>query len=144
MKSIWDKQRAFMLACDMKAPTIIDNTVDENTTLWIKLINEEFQELMEAIEDGKTLSFDGCFSDEDLEAISSEAIDLVYVVSGLLNSLGIDGGRVFDAIHDANMRKVGDDGKVHRRESDGKILKPRDWIPADIGYTLAKQPDRES
>ncbi len=67
--------------------------------------------------------------------IASELADLMVVVYGTASVLGIELDDVFREIMRANMRKIGDDGRVRRRE-DGKILKPDGWYPADIGSVL--------
>ncbi len=35
----------------------------------------------------------------------------------------------FRRVHESNMSKIWDDGKVHYRESDGKVLKPPSYVP---------------
>lgn len=132
-KSIFEKQKEFMVACDQSIEPL-DPIVEENFKnynewyLWMKLINEEHAELIEA-----ALRFNdwsGPNTDMDV-ALVSEAIDLIYVTCGLLNNMGVDGQAVFDAIHNANMAKVGPDGKVVKNK-DGKVLKPEGWTKADI------------
>ena len=117
--SVFSDQKKFMEACDMKIldePRIDPDVVN----LWYELIHEEYEELMEAVE-GKPIT-----------NIAQESIDLIYVVCGLLNGLGVDGQAVWNEVQAANMRKVNPEtGKVTKR-SDGKILKPDGWVPADI------------
>lgn len=99
----------------------------EEWYLWLKLINEEHAELVEA-----ALKYnDWTLSGNTDVGLVSEAIDLIYVTSGLLNNMGVDGQKVFDAIHAANMAKVGSDGRVIKN-ADGKVLKPAGWKPANI------------
>lgn len=86
--------------------------------LRLKLIEEEYQEFMEALDWG-----DDVF-------IAKEAADLVYVVVGTLISRGIPFNDVFAALQQSNMTKVGPDGSVVKRE-DGKILKGPDFKPAE-------------
>lgn len=45
---------------------------------------------------------------------------------------------VFNEVHKANMTKIHPDGTVHRRESDGKILKPEGWKEPDVVAVVKK------
>ena len=64
--------------------------------------------------------------------------DTDYIVEGTRLEFGIDGEPIADAIHKANMAKVGPDGWIVRR-TDGKVLKPEGWTPPDIEGELKKQ-----
>ena len=131
-KNIFEKQKDFMVACDQSVgPTsLFEDDEEQNYQewyLWMKLINEEHAELVEA-----ALKYNDWSIDYTADvALVSEAIDLIYVTCGLLNNMGVDGQKVFDAIHNANMAKVGEDGKVIKNK-DGKVLKPKGWKPANI------------
>lgn len=130
--NIFEKQKEFMLACSQSVDPL-DDVEDEFNNynewyMWVKLINEEHAELSEAILHYNDWANDSAYATAD---IASEAIDLIYVTCGLLNNMGIDGMKVFNAIHKANMDKVGKDGKVLKNK-DGKVLKPEGWKPADI------------
>ena len=54
-------------------------------------------------------------------------IDLMYFALGALVEMGVKPENLFDIVHEANMSKLWSDGKVHRRESDGKVIKPPEW-----------------
>jgi predicted HAD superfamily Cof-like phosphohydrolase len=101
------------------SPTIVDEQTRE---LRIKLIQEEFEELKEALTHG------------DLESISKEIADLLYVVYGTAVSHGIDMDPVFREVHRSNMSKVGG----YKRE-DGKWVKPTTYSPACIEPILSEQ-----
>ncbi len=92
------------------------------TTLRNRLIQEEFEELQEAMQ-GK-----------DLPAIAKELADLLYVVYGTAVSLGIDMDPVFKEVHRSNMSKVGG----YKRE-DGKWVKPPTYSPASLDEIIRKQ-----
>ncbi len=87
-----------------------------------RLIREEAEEVVTALESGSVAE------------IASELADLLYVTYGTAVSLGIDIRPVFDAVHRANMAKVGGG-----RRADGKVLKPPGWRPADIASVIAAQ-----
>jgi len=101
------------------SPTVVDEQTRE---LRIRLIQEEFEELKEALVRG------------DLESISKELADLLYVVYGTAVSHGIDLDPVFREVHRSNMSKVGG----YKRE-DGKWVKPATYSPACIEPILAEQ-----
>ena len=63
----------------------------------------------------------------DIYGQADAMIDLIYFALGTLVEMGVKPGEIFDVVHEANMAKRWSDGKAHRRESDGKILKPPDW-----------------
>lgn len=72
----------------------------------------------------------------DLAAMAQENADVRVITHGT----DLYGGfppSVFSEVMAANMRKVGPDGKVHRR-SDGKVIKPPGFRPADVAAVLAR------
>jgi predicted HAD superfamily Cof-like phosphohydrolase len=95
---------------------------EETKRLRIRLIEEEFDELKEAMAGG------------DLAAVAKEMADLLYVVYGTAVSYGIDMDPVFREVHRSNMSKVGG----YKRE-DGKWVKPATYSPAHIEPILAEQ-----
>lgn len=100
---------------------------DEATqTLRTRLIEEEFQELQEAMHN------------KDLPNMAKELADLLYVVYGTAVSLGIDMEPVFKEVHRSNMSKVGG----YKRE-DGKWVKPPTYSPADIQPIIKNQSTTE-
>ena len=94
-------------------------------TLRTRLIQEEFEELCEAMEA------------QDLPAIAKELADLLYVVYGTAVSCGIDMEPVFKEVHRSNMSKVGG----YKRE-DGKWVKPATYSPARLEPILESQSSR--
>lgn len=55
-------------------------------------------------------------------------IDSIYFAIGGLADLGVDPQPLWDIVHAANMAKIWPDGSVRRREGDGKIVKPSNWV----------------
>lgn len=100
-------------------PTVADQRTRE---LRVKLIQEEFDELREAL------------ATEDLSSIAKEMADLLYVVYGTAVSYGIDMDPIFQEVHRSNMSKVGG----YKRE-DGKWVKPPTYSPAHIEPILEEQ-----
>ena len=96
---------------------------DEATrSLRVRLIQEEFDELQEAL------------SQRDTVSVAKELADLLYVVYGTAVSCGIDMEPVFREVHRSNMSKVGG----HKR-ADGKWVKPATYSPARLESILVAQ-----
>lgn len=95
-----------------------------NLDLRQKLITEEFNELMGAIEDSNWSP-----SNKDLKAnLVKEMADLLYVIYGTAVVLGVDLQEAFDRVHESNMSKLGPDGKPVYR-ADGKVMKGPNYKP---------------
>ena len=90
-----------------------------------KLIEEEFIELKDALDD------------KDVLQICKEGADLLYVVLGTMVSYGIPITEVFREVHASNMSKLGDNGKPIYRK-DGKVLKGPNYREADIQKVLSE------
>jgi predicted HAD superfamily Cof-like phosphohydrolase len=100
-------------------PTIPD---EATSRLRVRLIQEEFDELQEALNQRETV------------AVAKELADLLYVVYGTAVSCGIDMEPVFREVHRSNMSKVGG----HKR-ADGKWVKPASYSPACLEPILTAQ-----
>ena len=109
-------QEKFMRACDQS----VDQFNEKQYAMYINLINEEHQELLEA-----TLSEDKV---EQLDAL----IDILVVTIGAIHSMGADGEGAWKEVMNTNFAKIDKDtGKVRKRE-DGKVLKPLGWKPPEL------------
>lgn len=96
---------------------------DEKTeTLRVRLIQEEFDELKEAVEA------------RHLPHVAKELADLLYVVYGTAVSYGIDVEPVFQEVQRSNMSKGGGYSRA-----DGKWVKPPTYSPANVEPILARQ-----
>ena len=91
----------------------------EDSSLPLKLIKEEFKELIEAVEE------------KDTPDIKKELVDLVYVCVSMSVRYGWDLSVMFNLVHNSNMTKLDDDNKPIYRE-DGKILKSNNYLPVDL------------
>lgn len=69
-------------------------------------------------------------SAEDLVDQADAIADIIYLALGTAVELGIDIAPIVDIVHEANMRKLGPDGKPIYRP-DGKIGKPEGWVPPE-------------
>ena len=109
-------QEKFMRACDQT----VDSFNELQYAMYIKLIDEEHQELLEA-----TLSDDRV---EQLDAL----IDILVVTIGAIHSAGYDAEGAWKEVMMTNFAKIDrDTGKVRKRE-DGKVLKPVGWVPPNL------------
>jgi len=91
-----------------------------------KLIEEEFQEVADAMDNVEYDPYPGCEAD-----LLKELADLVYVVYGTAVSLGMDLDTAVERVHQSNMSKLGEDGKPIYRE-DGKCLKGQNYLPPNL------------
>ena len=115
-------QEKFMRACDQS----VDRFDEKKYTMYVNLINEEHQELLEA-----TLTDDRV---EQLDAL----IDILVVTIGAIHSMGADAEGAWKEVMRTNFSKVDiKTGKVRKRE-DGKVLKPIGWTAPNLGPFIKK------
>jgi len=109
-------QEKFMRACDQS----VDKFNELQYAMYIKLINEEHQELLEA-----TLLDDQV---EQLDAL----VDILVVTIGAIHSAGFNAEGAWKEVMKTNFAKVDHEtGKVRKRE-DVKVLKPTGWTPPNL------------
>lgn len=115
-------QEKFMTACDQ---SVTDFNSDQ-FKLYIKLIEEEYKELVEAVNNTD--------NKEALDAL----VDILVVTIGAIHSMGADGEGAWKEVMRTNFAKIDKEtGKVRKRE-DGKVLKPVGWRPPELGQFLTK------
>jgi predicted HAD superfamily Cof-like phosphohydrolase len=116
-------QEKFMRACDQS----VEGINVEQFKLYLKLINEESQELIDAVTNN-----DGV---ETLDAL----IDILVVTIGAIHSLGGDAEGAWKEVMKTNFAKIDHEtGKVRKRE-DGKVLKPMGWKAPELEPFLTKK-----
>ena len=116
MTNPFKDQEKFMRACDQS----VDKFDEKQYSMYIKLIDEEHQELLEA-----TLAEDPV---EQLDAL----VDILVVTIGAIHSMGADGEGAWNEVMRTNFAKIDPEtGKVRKRE-DGKVLKPEGWKPPNL------------
>ena len=115
-------QEKFMRACDQS----VDAINESQYAMYIKLIDEEHRELLEA-----TLSEDRV---EQLDAL----IDILVVTIGAIHSFGADAEGAWKEVMKTNFAKIDrETGKVRKRD-DGKVLKPQGWTAPNLKPFLKK------
>lgn len=115
-------QEKFMRACDQS----VEGFNQEQFKLYYDLISEEFTELNAA-----------CLSDDRVEQLDA-LIDILVVTIGAIHSAGFDAEGAWKEVMRSNFAKIGEDGKVRKRE-DGKVLKPLGWEPPNLKPFVEKQ-----
>lgn len=134
--------RDFMLAFEQTVrDTPTTNITDAERLLRARLIVEEAVEFAEAMgctirpaPDGtitaKTVQVDlDPTKGIDLVEAADAIADITVVNKGSGHALGVPQDAVFEVVHGTNMAKLGPDGRVLRRPSDGKVCKPEGWEP---------------
>lgn len=112
-------QEKFMRACDQT----VGQVNYPQKTLYISLIEEEFNELKSAESEV-----------EELDAL----IDILVVTIGAIHSMGANAEGAWKEVMRTNFAKIDKEtGKVRKRE-DGKVLKPLGWTPPELNKFVAK------
>jgi predicted HAD superfamily Cof-like phosphohydrolase len=115
-------QEKFMRACDQS----VDGFDEKQFAMYVNLISEEYQELLEAT-----------LSDDQVETLDA-LIDILVVTIGAIHSAGWDAEGAWKEVMATNFAKIDSDtGKVRKRE-DGKVLKPQGWEPPNLKPFLKK------
>jgi predicted HAD superfamily Cof-like phosphohydrolase len=109
----------FMTAAGQSVPPFNANRSDQSD-LYMKLIQEEYTELMdaEAVSDDAEIC-DACF-------------DLMWVIVGYMKSRGWDCENIWDEGAQSNLSKIDPVTLKVKKREDGKILKPEGWKPPDF------------
>ncbi len=109
----------FMTAAGQSVPPFNANRSDQSD-LYMKLIQEEYTELMdaEAVSDDAEIC-DACF-------------DLMWVIVGYMKSRGWDCENIWDEGAQSNLSKIDPVTMRVKKREDGKILKPEGWKPPDF------------
>ena len=120
------QMREFTMAYKDDLPTRPQYMTAEDIAFIREMVNDELDELMAA----QTVT-------EQADAL----VDVIYYICDCAVRNGINLDPIFDIVHNANMQKVVN-GKVIRREEDGKILKPEGW--EDPTLKLEKEMTRQA
>jgi predicted HAD superfamily Cof-like phosphohydrolase len=115
----------FMEAADQNIVQSCGKTFDPKDPqieLYMKLVQEEFDETLDAYSKGDTVE------------LADGLADMVWVIMGLASSVGIPFDDVWEEVKASNMSKVVD-GKLLKRE-DGKVMKPDTYFKPDLNAVL--------
>ena len=123
MSNVFRDQAKFMNACGQT----VGNRNQEQYVMYVKLINEEVEELRQAVLEGDLI--------EQLDAL----IDIMVVTVGAVQSLGADGEGAWKEVMSTNFAKIDSlTGRVRKRE-DGKVLKPVGWQPPNLSKYINRE-----
>ncbi len=119
MKKNFEKVKLFMETFGQeikKKPKLATEKIND---LRVSLINEEFNELKNAIKQ------------KDLLEVADALTDILYVTYGAGHAFGIDLDRCFEEVQNSNMSKLGDDRKPIYNE-EGKVMKGPKYFKPDL------------
>ena len=121
--SNFNKVKTFMETFDQEVKVKPSFSTDKVNKLRYDLINEELEELKEAMEN------------KDLLEVADALTDILYVTYGAGHAFGIDLDECFDEVHRSNMTKLGEDGRPLYRK-DGKVMKGPNYEEPDLSQFL--------
>ena len=123
MSNVFRDQAKFMNACGQT----VGNRNQDQFDLYLKLIQEEVEELQTAVDNNDRV--------EQLDAL----IDILVVTVGAVQSLGVDGEGAWKEVMSTNFAKIDSlTGRVRKRE-DGKVLKPTGWRPPELSKYINQE-----
>ena len=96
---------------------------DKITSLRYDLINEELEELKEAIDK------------KDIKEVADALTDILYVTYGAGHAFGINLDKCFEEVQNSNMSKLGADGKPIYNEY-GKVMKGPNYFKPNLNKLI--------
>ena len=115
----FEKVGMFMKTFNQDVKNSSSLSTDKINTLRISLINEELEELKQAI------------SEKNLIEVADALTDILYVTYGAGHAFGINLDNCFEEVQKSNMSKLGKDGKPIFNDS-GKVMKGPDYFKPDL------------
>ena len=120
----FEKVKIFMKAFGQEVKEKAEFPSDKITSLRRDLINEELQELQEAIRK------------KDIKEVADALTDILYVTYGAGHAFGIDLDKCFLEVQKSNMSKLGEDGKPIYNDK-GKVMKGPNYFKPDLNKFVA-------
>ena len=158
VREFYEKYQQEQFLADDGAVASLEDMGDDRVDLRMKLIAEEFFELIDAVYNDQAAyelesTWNNLFSDgvmderrNDVVAAADATGDLRYVIEGFDLEAGIPAEKVFDEIHSSNLSKLGKDGfpiiSDGTLKPKGKILKGEDFFEPDLKAVIeGREPD---
>lgn len=158
VREFYEKYQQERFLADDDATASLEDMGDDRVDLRMKLIAEEFFELIAAVYNDQAAyelesAWNGLFSDgvtderrNDVIAAADATGDLRYVIEGFDLEAGIPAEKVFDEIHSSNLSKLGKDGfpiiSDGTLKPKGKILKGENFFEPDLKAVIeGREPD---
>tara|TARA_B100001029_G_C14928607_1_gene376268 strand:- start:142 stop:513 length:372 start_codon:yes stop_codon:yes gene_type:complete len=115
----FEKVGLFMKTFGQEVKTKPGLSSDKINNLRISLINEELEELEDAIKK------------KDLKETIDALTDILYVTYGAGHAFGVNLDQCFNEVQNSNMSKLGSDGKPIYNEI-GKVMKGPNYFKPDL------------
>ena len=158
VREFYEKYQQEQFLADDGAAASLEDMGNDRVDLRMKLIAEEFFELVAAVYNEQAAyelesAWNGLFSDgvtderrNDVVAAADATGDLRYVIEGFDLEAGIPAEKVFDEIHSSNLSKLGKDGfpiiSDGTLKPKGKILKGENFFEPDLKAVIeGREPD---
>ena len=117
--SNFESVKKFMKTFGQEVKEKAEFPTDKITSLRYDLIQEELDELKEAIDN------------KDIKEVADALTDILYVTYGAGHAFGINLDKCFAEVQNSNMSKLGDDGKPIYNEK-GKVLKGPNYFKPNL------------
>ena len=115
----FEKVGLFMKTFNQDVKDSSSLSTDKINTLRISLINEELEELKQAI------------SEKNLTEVADALTDILYVTYGAGHAFGINLDKCFEEVQNSNMSKLDENGKPIYNEH-GKVMKGPNYFKPDL------------
>ena len=122
--SNFNKVKAFMNTYGQDVKEKAEFPENKIVQLRIDLIEEELNELKEAIKNN------------DIVEVADALTDILYVTYGAGHSFGVNLDKCFDEVQRSNMSKLGEDGNPIYNDS-GKVMKGPNYSVPDLKKIIA-------
>ncbi len=120
----FEKVRKFMETFGQEIKEKAEFPNQKTTSLRYDLINEELEELKEAIKK------------KDIKEVADALTDILYVTYGAGHAFGIDLDKCFEEVQNSNMSKLGIDGKPIYNNN-GKVMKGPNYFEPNLNKFVA-------
>ena len=122
--SNFERVKIFMKTFGQEVKEKSEFPSDKITSLRYELINEELEELKEAI------------NNKDIKEVADALTDILYVTYGAGHAFGINLDKCFKEVQNSNMSKLGNDGKPIYNDK-GKVMKGPNYFKPDLNKFVA-------
>ena len=119
----FEKVGLLMKTFGQEVKTSASFSSDKINKLRIDLIEEELQELKDAIDK------------KDLKETVDALTDILYVAYGAGHAFGVNLDKCFEEVQNSNMSKLGEDGKPIYNEN-GKVMKGPNYFKPNLNQFL--------
>ena len=120
----FEKVGVFMKTFNQDVKDSSSLSTEKINSLRISLINEELEELKQAI------------SEKNLTEVADALTDILYVTYGAGHAFGINLDKCFEEVQNSNMSKLGKDGKPIYNEF-GKVMKGPNYFKPNLNKFVA-------